>query len=215
MSNYPKSMSHQRNNSRPMRRSAAVARLRIIDNIKSDNANSDEDSLVNPQIDSTLDNTLDSDCSQYTNEGSHNVIRYLIDQCDRALFEDERTQIIEKIFEFLNKNPTALVYSSALRLSVLKKMKELEIHLTTRNDNFHAAKYEEAIKMMKLSMRAHIRNSITRKTIYKSLDDITTSLKDYAIWSPGLPLMTQIRELYKTLESIKNHPCYVSDMLII
>jgi len=141
-----------------------------------------------------------------------NVIRYLVDECNNATSEDQRSQIVEKMFQHLNKNPTILIYEPKFRRSVINKLKEFEDHISTQTDNYNNVKYHKIVNNMKASIHGNIRNSAMRLEINKHLNAINTIFTEYEEWSKGTSLIKQINELYHTLEKIKKDPSYVDDL---
>ena len=141
-----------------------------------------------------------------------NVIRYLVDECNNATSEDQRSQIVEKMFEHLNKNPTILIYEPKFRKSVINKLKEFEDHISTRIDNYNNVKYHKIINNMKVSIHKNMRNSVMRLEVNKHLNAINTIFTEYEEWSKGTSLMNQINLLYHTLERIKKDLSYVDDL---
>jgi hypothetical protein len=140
------------------------------------------------------------------------IIRYLIDECNNAEFEDQRRQIVEKIFNYLNKNPNILIYEPKFRNSVINKMKEFENHINEQNNKYNKSKYNKLMSLVRVTLHENVRNSVMRLEIYKHFDAINAILADYESWSKSTPLMKQINELYKTLEMIKKHPFYVANV---
>jgi hypothetical protein len=189
---------------RPARRAAQLAAIRINEIAKSDAYSTDSDSTPSTPFQDGL--------TRARNNGYDDTIfvaRYLLDQCDKALFEDERSNIVTKMFEILNDKPTILVYEPKFRSIVESKMNEFNQHLITRSKKYNNAEYHKAIKMMKLSMRFNVRNSDMRRKIYQHLDEIDNTLNSYEGWAAGTALKNQINTLNNTLNSIKKHPSYV------
>lgn len=141
-----------------------------------------------------------------------NVIRYLIDECNKADFEDQRRQIVEKMFDHLNKNPSILIYEPKFRNSVINKMKEFETHINTRIASYNKSKYTKMLTLIRITMHENVRNSVMRLELYKHFEAINTILAEYEPWSKSTPLMKQIGELYNTLETIKKYPFYVANV---
>ena len=195
---------------------ALRAMSRITEYCKIDMTNSDSDEsttgtdpIASAPITTPLSNQLQIIASyKYT----ANVIRYLVNECSNAPFEDQRRQIVEKMFEHLNKNPTILIYEPKFRKSVINKMKEVENHINTRNTNYNTARYDKILSTIRASMHENMRNSIMRLEIYKHIDAINSIFAEYEVWSKSKSLMKQIKDLYNTLETIKKDPSYVDSM---
>jgi hypothetical protein len=194
---------------RPIRRAAQLAAVRINEFINAENANSDSDESISPR--SNNDNGI-TRARHHGYDDTIFVTRYILDQIENCKYEDEKVQLAEKMFEILNKNPNILIYEPKFRNAVLSKIQEVENHLNNRVTKYQAAKYQDAIKLMKLSMRAHVRNSTMRDNIYKHLDNVSSILKEYEGWAVGTALKAQVLELNNTLKTIKTHPSYVSDI---
>jgi hypothetical protein len=197
-----------------MRPEALKAKSRITEYCKIDLTNSDSDESTTidaPIVTAPITTPLSLQITasyKYT----ANVIRYLVNECSNATSEDQRSQIVEKMFEHLNKNPTILIYEPKFRRSVINKLKEFEDHISTRIDNYKNVKYHKIINNMKVSIHQNIRNSAIRLDVNKHLNAINGILTEYEEWSKGTPLINQINELYHTLEKIKKDPSYVDDL---
>ena len=209
-----KSMSKSISIRHSMRPEALRAKSRITEYCKIDMTNSDSDESTTG-TDPIAPITVTTPSLSYQTIASYkytaNVIRYLVDECNNATSEDQRSQIVEKMFEHLNKNPTILIYEPKFRRSVINKLKEFEDHISTRIDNYNNVKYHKIIINMKISIHENMRNSVMRLEINKHLNAINTIFSEYKEWSKGAPLMKQINELYHTLEKIKKDPSYVDD----
>ena len=201
-----------------MRPEALKAKSRITEYCKIDMTNSDSDeSTTSPiplttPIPPTTPIAPISDQIIASYKYTANVIRYLVNECSNAPFEDQRRQIVEKMFEHLNKNPTILIYEPKFRKSVINKMKEVENHINTRNTNYNTARYDKILSTIRASMHENMRNSIMRLEIYKHIDAINSIFAEYEVWSKSKSLMKQIKDLYNTLETIKKDPSYVDSM---
>lgn len=197
---------------RPIRRAAQLAAIRINDYVKADNANSDSDESVSP-------NTKIQDGITRARQNGYDdtifVTRFILNQIENSKFEDEKISLAEKMFEILIKNPNILIFEPKFRNAILFKIKEVETHLESRISKFKATKYQDAIKLMKLSMRTHVRNSCMRNSIYKHFDDINSVLNEYEDWAFAPTLKKQILELNTTLNNIKTHPFYVPDVNLV
>ena len=197
-----------------MRPEALKAKSRISDYCKIDMTNSDSDeSTTSPSPSHTIPSPP-SEHSVFHSEVKNykyttHVIRYLIDECNKADFEDQRRQIVEKMFNHLNKNPSILIYEPKFRNSVINKMKEFENHDNKRIDNYNKLKYNKIMSLVRNTMHENVRNSVMRLEIYNHFDAINTILAKYEIWSKSTSLMKQIGELYNTLETIKKDPFYI------
>jgi hypothetical protein len=196
---------------RSMRPEALRAKSRITEYCKIDMTNSDSDEST-----TGTDPIAPIAPLSYQITASYkytaNVIRYLVDECNNATSEDQRSQIVEKMFQHLNKNPTILIYEPKFRRSVINKLKEFEDHISTRIDNYNNVKYHKIVNNMKASIHGNIRNSAMRLEINKHLNAINAIFTEYEEWSKGTTLMKQINELYHTLEKIKKDPSYVDDL---
>lgn len=193
-----------------IRRAAQLAATRINEFVTADNANSYSDESVStpPKVNDGI-----ARARQHGYDDTIFVTRYLIKQIEKSPYENEKIELAEKMFEILNKNPNILIYEPKFRNAVLTKIQEVENHLINRVTKYQATKYHDAINLMRLSMRTHVRNSFMRGKIYKHLDDITSILKEYEGWAAGTTLKAQVLELNKTLKIIKNHPSYVCDII--
>lgn len=188
---------------RPTRQAAQVAALRISKWAQHDNASTDSESDT-PQHEDGL-----TRARRYGYDETVFLTRYLINQCDKADYEDQRAEIAEKLFDILNNNPSILIYEPKFRTVVQAKIKEFEQYVDKRNEAFKKAQYHEAIDMMKLSMRVNIRNSKTRESINKHLSEIGILLNGYSHWARGHAFKLQLKKMNNILESIKEHPDYV------
>ena len=212
-----KSMSKSISIRHSMRPEALRAKSRITEYCKIDMTNSDSDESttgtdpIAPIAPAPITTPL-SDQNTASYKYTANVIRYLVNECSNATSEDQRSQIVEKMFEHLNKNPTILIYEPKFRRSVINKLKEFEDHISTRIDNYNNVKYHKIIINMKISIHENMRNSAMRLEINKHLNAINGILTEYEEWSKGTSLMKQINELYHTLEKIKKDPSYVDDL---
>jgi hypothetical protein len=198
-----------------MRPEALRAKSRITEYCKIDMTNSDSDEST------TTDDTIapitsaptplsDQDTANY--KYTSNIIRYLVNECNNATFEDQRSQIVQKLFEHLNKNPTILIYEPKFRRSVINKLKEFEDYINTRVDDYNNAKHHTIINNMKISINHTMRNKAMLSEVNKYLNAINVVFTEYEEWHKGRPLMNQIKLLYHTLERIKKEPSYVDDL---
>jgi hypothetical protein len=137
------------------------------------------------------------------------IIKYILDECQSAKCSDDRTNIAIKAFDYLNKNPTILIYEPSFRIAVINKMNELNELMKKRVDGYNKAEYDKAINLMKMSMRVHITNSKMRNKIYTSLNAITNTLSDYKESMVNNKLSKTIKDLSDIIQSIKTHPNYV------
>ena len=198
-----------------MRPEALRAKSRITEYCKIDMTNSDSDESTSSP--STLPSTSlsPSDDIQYPLESKYrytaHVIRYLVDECNKAQFEDQRIQIVEKMFNHLNNNPAILMYEPKFRKSVINKMNEIKTHIYNRNKLYYSAKYKSTLFAIKNSMRLNVRNSVMREKLNKHFDGINAILSEYEKWSDSESLLKQIYDLYNILESIKKSAYYVPD----
>lgn len=200
-----------------MRPEALKAKSRITEYCKIDMTNSDSDeSTTTDDITSvpapTPAPTPLSDQNTPNYKYTSNVIRYLVNECNNATFEDQRSQIVQKMFEHLNKNPTILIYEPKFRRSVIKKLKEFEDYINTRVDDYNNAKHHTIINNMKISIHQTMRNKTMLSEINKYLNAINVVFTEYEGWYKDRPLMNQIKLLYHTLERIKKDPSYVNDL---
>jgi hypothetical protein len=91
-------------------------------------------------------------------------------------------------------------------------MQELDKHIDARIQKFQKSKYEEALQVLKLSVSVNIRNSKTRQTIAKKIEEINSALKDYEMWAPGTQMKNEFSILRDTLRTIKYHPDYTEGL---
>lgn len=196
---------------RPIRRAAQLAAIRINEYVKSDNSNSDSDSYSSTTIAPSPYNESSIDRARKNGyDDTLYICSYLLDQLNNAEYEDQRTEIAEKMFQILNKNPNILIYEPRFRNSVLNKINDLTNHINNRVKEYNNTKYNEALLMMKLSMRKNVRNSQMRHKIYKHLSEINSILADYNSWMIGTSIKNQMNQLKNTIDELKNHPSYVS-----
>jgi hypothetical protein len=201
--------------SQPIRRAAALAAIRISDYVKADNANSDSDESVtttatsNSRFTQTVDGLTRARKNGY--DDTLYVMKYLLSESDSTKKSEEKVQLAEKMFGILIKNPNILIYEPKFRLAVVNKMKEFDELIKTRVDNFHKAEYDKAIKMMKLSMMSHVRNTNMLDKIYTHLNAVSDILNDYKGWAKNTTLRLSFDTLTTILETIKKHPNYVVD----
>ena len=195
-----------------MRPEALKAKSRITEYCKIDmtNSDSDESTTTDDTITPTTTPLSDQDKANY--KYTSNVIRYLVNECNNATFEDQRSQIVQKMFEHLNKNPTILIYEPKFRRSVINKLKEFEDYINTRVDDYNNAKHHTIINNMKISINHTMRNKTMLSEVNKYLNAINVVFTEYEEWHKGRPLMNQIKLLYHTLERIKKDPSYVNDL---
>lgn len=141
-------------------------------------------------------------------EDTIHIVQYLLKECSKARSEDERTEIIEKIFSMLNKNPMILVFEPEFRESVINKMNELEKHINVQNQVLTKARFDEALVMMKKSIYLNVSNSVMRVKAINHLNKVVNTLDEYAVWNNRSRLSNQFNMLNIKLNEIKAHPCY-------
>lgn len=198
---------------RPIRHAAALATIRISDYMKAENANSDSDDSSVASSNIRFVNTVDG-LTRARNHGYDDtlfVMKYLIDESDSTKKSEDKVRFAEKMFGILIKNPNILIYEPKFRASVVNKMKEFDELIKTRVDNFHKAEYDKAIKMMKLSMMSHVKNTDMLYKIYNHLNAVSNILNEYKGWAKNSTLKLSFDTLTAILESIKKHPNYVAD----
>ena len=200
-----------------MRPEALKAKSRITEYCKIDMTNSDSDESTTSSPSPSAPSYLPplSDDIQHPLETNYkyttHVIRYLVDECNKAQFEDQRIQIVEKMFDHLNNNPAILMYEPKFRKSVINKMNEIKTHIYNRNKLYYSAKYKSMLLAIRNSMRLNVRNSVMREKLNKHFDGINAILSEYEKWSDSESLLKQIYELYNTIESLKKSAYYVHD----
>jgi hypothetical protein len=190
------------NTIRPVRRAAQLAAVRINEMCKFDNSNSDSD-------DSTV-TTNDIGINRAQDLGYDNavyVVRYLLNEFDTTRFEEERTEIATKIFKFLNTNPAILIHEPNFRDSVIQKINDIKKMIAVKDSLYKKAEYSKAIKMMKTSMLTNVRNSKMRTDIYKHLNEISSILNSYTVWSQRTHLLNEMNTLSQNIKNLtSNNP---------
>lgn len=187
---------------RPVRQAAQVAAIRI-----------NEFMTANSDTDNKSDNNGLVRARRHGYDSTIYVTRYLLDQCNNALSTDEKISVAQKLFENLNNNPTILVYEPKFRNAIVSKIKEFEEYLKDGGNKYNKIKYQDTIKILKLSMRLNICDSSKREMIYKHFDEVNSLLSSYESWMKNTPLNDQMNKLNSTLDAIKRHPCYVDDSI--
>lgn len=190
---------------RPIRVAAVVASQRINACVESDNAASDSDSSYVP-ID-THPNMLKR-ARQFGYDNSVHIIKYLLNECKNANFEDGRTAVAEKLFRFINENPSILIYEPEFRSVVIDKMNEFEKHIEIQNRAFKSARFDEVIPMMKKAIFLNVRHSQLSAEALCNLNKVAVTLNAYTKWNKRTSLLREFNTLKDTLDEIKNHPCY-------
>jgi hypothetical protein len=190
----------------------AMSRITEYCKIDMTNSDSDESTTIDNPIAPAPTPTPLSDQNTPNYKYTSNIIRYLVNECNNATFEDQRSQIVQKMFEHLNKNPTILIYEPKFRRSVINKLKEFEDYINTRVDDYNNAKHHTIINNMKISINHTMRNKAMLSEVNKYLNAINVVFTEYEEWHKGRPLMNQIKLLYHTLERIKKDPSYVDDL---
>ena len=191
---------------RPVRRAAQLAAVRITQCANADNAASDSD-----ESKTTVDTSI-MRARRHGYDNTVHIVQYLLTELDRAQYEDERAEIATKMFQVINKNPNILIYEPKFRNIIVDKMQELDKHIDARIQKFQKSKYEEALQVLKLSVSVNIRNSKTRQTIAKKIEEINSALKDYEMWAPGTQMKNEFSILRDTLRTIKYHPDYAEGL---
>ena len=190
---------------RPVRRAAQLAAVRITQCANADNAASDSD-----ESKTTVDTSI-MRARRHGYDNTVHIVQYLLTELDRAQYEDERAEIATKMFQVINKNPNILIYEPKFRNIIVDKMQELDKHIDARIQKFQKSKYEEALQVLKFSISVNIRNSKTRQTIAKKIEEIDNALKEYETWAPGTLMKNEFSILRDTLRTIKNHPDYIEN----
>ena len=150
---------------------------------------------------------------KYGYEDTIHIVQYLLKECSKAHSEDERTEIIEKIFSVLNKNPLILVFEPEFRASVINKMNELENHINVQNEALNKARFDEVILMMKKAIYLNVTNSVMRVKAINHLNKVVNTLDEYAVWNNRSRLSNQFNMLNTKLNEIKAHPCYYKQIV--
>jgi hypothetical protein len=197
---------------RPIRLSSLVASQRINEYIQSDNASSDSDSssvnvLINNQSIDTHPNMLKR-ARQFGYENSVHILKYLLNECKNANFEDGKTAVAEKLFRFINENYSILIYEPEFREVVINKMNEFEKYIKIHNRAFNSARFDDVLLMMKKSVVLNIRHSELRDEALCNLNKVAVTLNAYSKWNKRTSLIREFEDLKVTLNEIKAHPCY-------
>lgn len=177
----------------------AVAQITTIPNNEScisENYDSDNNKIITRDIGITRAREMGYDNALF-------VMRYLLDEFDNTKLEDDRTEIATKMFKFLNANPSILLYEPTLRDVVMKKIKNINQLILTKDEKYNKAEYSKAIKMMKLSMLINVNNTKMRTDIYNHLNEISYILNDYSNWSHHNILKNEMAILSEKLQIIK------------
>ena len=190
-----------------MRRAAQIAAVRINQIAQNDAASTDSD-ISTVSLNDSIDEGMIR-AAKYGYDSTIHIIRFLISEMDNALFEDQRCEIAEKIFDILDKNPTILIYEPNFRNAVINKLNEVQNLITQRSTTFEIGKQQYIIRMLTVSVRTNVRNSVMRQKIYRHLIKINNILKDYKDWTYGTSLKTKINNLNNTIQAIKNNPNYI------
>jgi len=193
---------------RPIRRAAQIAATRISQYAQADLANSDSDEdtpFTMTSIERARKNGYDYPI---------HIVKYLLDESDKAKTAEHREEIILKIFEVVNNNPKILIHEPAMRDVLSKKVDEFNNNITDRIERFNHAKFDDAIKMMKCAMFVNVKNSSARSKIFTHLNEINIVLNDYKTWADGKPLKHQFDMLNKNILSIQLQPEYVKESSI-
>jgi hypothetical protein len=141
-------------------------------------------------------------------ESAFYIIQHLLNECEKAQYEDQRVAITEKIFTYLIEHPTILIYDAQFRNSVINKMNTIETHIANRISELNRAEYANAINTMKQSLRLTVINSAMRANIYSNLRNIMQTLKMYQEWAKGEGLKKCFADLREVLNAIKTHSHY-------
>ncbi len=190
---------------RPIRIAAVAASQRINECVEYDNASSDSDSS-SVHID-THPNMLKR-ARQFGYENSVHIIKYLLNECKNANFEDGRTAVAEKLFRFINENPSILIYEPEFRSVVIDKMNEFQKHIEIQNRAFNSARFDEVIPMMKKAIFLNVRHSQLSAEALLNLNKVAVTLNAYPKWNKRTSLLKEFSILKENLDEIKNHPCY-------
>ncbi len=190
---------------RPIRLAAVAASQRINECVECDNASSDSDSSSVP-ID-THPNMLKR-ARQFGYENSVHIIKYLLNECKNANFEDGKTAVAEKLFRFINENPSILIYEPEFRSVVIDKMNEFQKHIEIQNRAFNSARFDEVIPMMKKAIFLNVRHSQLSSEALLNLNKVAVTLNAYTKWNKRTSLIREFSILKENLDEIKNHPCY-------
>ncbi len=190
---------------RPIRVAAVVASQRINEYMESDRAASDSDNSV--QLIDTHSNMLKR-ARHFGYENSVHIIKYLLNECKNANFEDGRTEVAEKLFRFINDNPNILIYEPEFRSVVIDKMNEFEKHIQIQNRAFNSARFDEVIPMMKKAIFLNVRHSELRTEALLNLNKVAVTLNAYTKWNKRTSLIREFEDLKRKLDEIKAHPCY-------
>ena len=138
------------------------------------------------------------------------VIRYLLWQLEEAKTDEERIEGTIKLFQFINKNHTFLVYESELRSIIVAKMASIEANIKKSANRFAAANYDEALDMLRTSIWANVRHYKMRSIIDKHLGEIRSTLGEYEKWGRSESLINEFNTTKGLLDTIKYHPDYVA-----
>ena len=190
---------------RPIRLSALVASQRINKYMESDRMASDSDS--SSQSFDTPPNMLKR-ARQFGYDNSVHIIKYLLNECKNANFENHKTTVAEKLFRFINQNPNILIYEPEFRSIVIDKMNDFEKHIQIQNRAYDCARFDEVIPMMKKAIFLNVCNSELSSEALLNLNKVAVTLNAYSKWNKRTLLLREFEDLKKTLNEIKAHPCY-------
>ena len=157
---------------RPIRLSSLIASQRINECVEFDNASSDSDSSSVP-ID-THPNMLKR-ARQFGYENSVHIVKYLLNECKNANFEDGRTAVAEKLFQFINVNPSILIYEPEFREVVINKMNEFEKYIKIHNKAYNCARFDDVLLMMKKAVVLNVRHSQLRDEALLNINKVAVT----------------------------------------
>ena len=140
------------------------------------------------------------------------IVRFLLDEIHSAKFENQRYDILGKMIEILNKNPSILIFLPNFRNVLISKISEAEEHIRLRFAGLQSEMEHATIQMIILTTEINLRNPIIRQKISEDLCKFNKALKEYEeLESLSSELTVKINNLKMTLETIKNDPSYVTE----
>lgn len=143
-------------------------------------------------------------------DSTTHILHFLLDEIHSAKFENQRYDILGKMIDILNKNPSILIFRPDFRNVLISKISEVEEHFRLRFAGLQSEMEHATIQMIILTTEINLHNPSIRQKISEDLSKFNKAFKEYEELESN-ELTVKINNLKMTLEIIKNDPSYVTE----
>ncbi len=135
-------------------------------------------------------------------------LNHLLTLSEQIKSKNKKNRILIRMFEHLISNPTILIQVPFFRVSIIKKIDDIEAQITARR-NTSSIVYTDPIIMLRRSINKRVKHSDKKCAIMNRLNVLSDEIDDYNFWVESIECASIMNTLRNVLEEIKEHPDYV------